>query len=369
MAEELEGGLLRSHGSVPSGCGARARNLVRQPGRSFRIRRRWYVNSMTASAILERIPALKVLVAGDICLDRWCTYDPALGEPSRETGLTRVAVTSTETTAGAGGTVANNLAALGAGAVSVLGAVGGDGFGFELRQALARVGVDDSLLVPTPGATFTYTKLLNKETGEEDLGRIDFIAPPPPPENEREIMRRLLEHAPRFDAVIVSDQAETETGGVVTPGVREALSQLARQRPSLLIWVDSRLRPELFRDVMVKPNEREAREACARLGAASFQQLRAAIGQRLMMVTHGGEGVLILEENGESWVRTRPVENPVDICGAGDSFSAGAVLALAAGASPQEAARFGNLVASVTIMKKGTGTASPAEVLEAESRL
>jgi sugar/nucleoside kinase (ribokinase family) len=40
-------------------------------------------------------------------------------------------------------------------------------------------------------------------------------------------------------------------------------------------------------------------------------------------------------------------------------------MALAAGGSPLEAARFGNLVASVTIMKKGTGTASPVEVLAA----
>jgi len=57
------------------------------------------------------------------------------------------------------------------------------------------------------------------------------------------------------------------------------------------------------------------------------------------------------------------VEKPVDICGAGDSFSAGAALALAVTGSPVEAARFGNLVASITIMKKGTGAASLAEVL------
>lgn len=323
---------------------------------------------MTPRAILERIPALKVLVAGDICLDRWCSYDPALSEPSRETGLARVAVVSTLTTAGAGGTVANNLAALGTGAIEVLGALGDDGFGYELRQALARVGAGGSLLVPTPGATFTYTKLLNRATGEEDLGRVDFVAPPPPPENEREIVARLLEHGPRFDAIIVADQAETETGGVVTAGVRRALAELAGRHPSLLIWVDSRLRPELFRNVIVKPNEREAREACARLGVAQFRDLRAAIGHRLMMITHGGEGVLIIDGGEETWVRTRPVEHPVDICGAGDSFSAGAVLALAAGATPAEAALFGNLVASVTIMKKGTGTASPAEVLDAEPR-
>ena len=48
--------------------------------------------------------------------------------------------------------------------------------------------------------------------------------------------------------------------------------------------------------------------------------------------------------------------------------SAGMVLALCAGARPQEAARFGHLVGSITVMKPGTGTASPEEVLAAERR-
>jgi sugar/nucleoside kinase (ribokinase family) len=78
--------------------------------------------------------------------------------------------------------------------------------------------------------------------------------------------------------------------------------------------------------------------------------------------------VRIVSESGEMWVRTQPVADPVDICGAGDSFSAGASLALRVTGSPAEAARFGNLSASVTIMKKGTGTASPEEVLAAHAR-
>lgn len=324
---------------------------------------------MTEREILDRLHGLRALVIGDICLDRWCTYDPALSEPSRETGLNRVAVVSTELTAGAGGTVANNLAALGVSLVAVLGAVGDDGHGFELKQALSRAQIDTSLLVPTPGATFTYTKLLNKHTGDEDLGRVDFIAPPPPFENEAEIVKRIEDHAAEFDVLLVSDQMETETGGVVTSAVRDCLAGIAHRHPSILIWVDSQLRAERFQRVVVKPNEREAKEACARIGVSSFRQLRDHIGHPLMMVTHGSEGVLVLNGHGEQWVRTRPVENPVDICGAGDSFSAGAAMALAAGAAPPEAARFGNLVASVTIMKKGTGTASPAEVLEAGTRL
>ena len=91
---------------------------------------------MTTAEILDGFKKLKALVVGDICLDRWCTYDPATSEPSRETGIPRLGITSTEVTPGAGGTVANNLAALGAGKVAVLGIRGDDGFGFELVRAL-----------------------------------------------------------------------------------------------------------------------------------------------------------------------------------------------------------------------------------------
>src|SRR5262249_33898330 len=91
---------------------------------------------MTTAEILERARKLAALVVGDICLDRWCTYDPAEAEPSRETGIPRVGVIATTTTPGAGGTVANNLAAMGVGRVAVLGVTGEDGFGHELRRGL-----------------------------------------------------------------------------------------------------------------------------------------------------------------------------------------------------------------------------------------
>jgi sugar/nucleoside kinase (ribokinase family) len=79
-------------------------------------------------------------------------------------------------------------------------------------------------------------------------------------------------------------------------------------------------------------------------------------------VTHGSHGVLLVDGQGETWVKTNPVDNPVDICGAGDSFAAGTAVALRVTRDPAAASRFGNRVAGITIMKKGTGTASPAEI-------
>jgi bifunctional ADP-heptose synthase (sugar kinase/adenylyltransferase) len=81
---------------------------------------------MTATDILAGFPKLSALVVGDICLDRWCSYAPEASEPSRETGIPRIAVVRTELSPGAGGTVASNLAALGVGTVGVLGAIGQD---------------------------------------------------------------------------------------------------------------------------------------------------------------------------------------------------------------------------------------------------
>ncbi len=325
---------------------------------------------MTPAEIVAQFPKLRALVVGDVCLDRWCRYDPGLAEPSRETGIPRVAVVETDVTPGAAGTVANNLVALQAGRVAVLGMVGEDGFGYELDRALAARGISAKLLVRAPGVpTFTYTKLINCRTGVEDLPRVDFVyARPVPPEIEREIVARLERAAAEYDVILVSDQAETETGGVVTPAVRGALARMAAARPEMVIWVDSRLRPEHFRGVIVKPNQEEAEAACRRvLGRVAYAELRCRTGAKLLVITRGREGAVIVNESGVQHVPGRPIENPVDICGAGDSFSAGAALALQITGDPQTAVRFGNLVASITIMKPGTGTASPGEVISNSS--
>jgi rfaE bifunctional protein kinase chain/domain len=321
---------------------------------------------MTTAEILERIRGLKVLIIGDLCLDRWCKYDPALSEPSRETGLPRTAVVSTEVTPGAAGTIANNLCALGV-PVSIVAAIGADGFGYELEQALRKrnIGVDFVLRAPEI-ATFTYTKLINKDTGVEDLPRVDFIQAGDIPESvEDDLLTRIEAAWKGFDVIIVSDQAETQTGGVVTPRIRQLICERAAKSRDQIVWVDSRVRAEHFRNVIVKPNLEEAEASSRRVfGRVDFPALRAHMNSPLLIVTRGGDGaVAVTEANGETLVPGRKVESPVDICGAGDSFSAGAACALRVTGSPEEAIAFGNIVASITIMKPGTGTASPEEVL------
>lgn len=322
---------------------------------------------MNAAEILDRIRTLRVLVAGDICLDRWCAYSPALSESSAETGMPRIGVIRTEATPGAGGTVANNLVALGVAQVSVLGVVGEDGSAYELDRALRKRGISSDLLIPSADlCTFTYTKLINSDTEREDRPRVDFINTQPMPAHaELQVMSALSAHWANFDVIIVADQAETGNGGVVTAAVRGRIVELAADDPEKIVWVDSRRRPELYSQVILKPNENEARDACIRkFGSVDFQRLAVECSLRLLVVTHGDRGALVIEDGSEVWAPARRV-GAVDICGAGDSFSAGAACALEVTGSAADAARFGNLVASVTVTKKGTGTASPSEVLKA----
>jgi len=323
---------------------------------------------LNIAEILEAFPRYSALVVGDICLDRWCTYDPGMAEPSRETALPRIGVISTEVAPGGGGNVANNLASLGVGRAAVLGVLGNDGFAHELTLALNARGISTDLLVrsdKTP--TFTYTKLINSTTRAEDLPRVDFINTQPLPDGvEQEVLEYLHEFAPSFDVVFVADQADSRTGGVVTPAVRAMLAEMAEADPKKIIWVDSRVRVERFRNMILKPNESEATAASIGLfGTVDYQRLRSHTNSKMLFVTQGRKGVIVVGDGGESQVPAISVDNPVDVSGAGDSFSAGAALVLAITGSAEEAARFGNLVASVTVKKRGTGVATPQEVLAA----
>ena len=53
----------------------------------------------------------------------------------------------------------------------------------------------------------------------------------------------------------------------------------------------------------------------------------------------------------------------VDVTGAGDTVIATATVALAAGADPTQAARIANVAGALVVLKPGTATVSPAELL------
>jgi sugar/nucleoside kinase (ribokinase family) len=150
----------------------------------------------------------------------------------------------------------------------------------------------------------------------------------------------------------------------------EALAERAARHPQTVFWADSRRRVRRFRHVIIKPNQFEAvgRENPSPGDEVSLEEVAAAIGalrfrtHAPICVTRGAEGMLVSDPE-LTLVPGVRVPDPTDPTGAGDSATAGAVLALASGASLPEAALVGNLVASITIQQLATtGSADPRQL-------
>jgi rfaE bifunctional protein kinase chain/domain len=322
--------------------------------------------------LLDRLPAVRVLVVGDFFLDKYLTIDRQLAEVSLETGLEAHQVVEIRTSPGAAGTVASNLRALDVGVVA-LSITGDDGQAYELRQGLTARGVDIEPLLQQPDRfTPTYTKPMLREADgrEHELQRLDIKNRAPLPEAvEQTLIARLREIVPRVHGVVIADQVQERNCGVITDRVRDEIAALARAHPEQVFVADSRERIGLFREVIVKPNLREAAQAVgAADGEARAQACAAELNRRTrrpVFITLGAEGILVCKGEAYRHVPAVPVTGPIDVVGAGDSVMAGIVGALCAGAKPEEAALVGNLAASITIQQIGTtGTASRRQVRE-----
>jgi sugar/nucleoside kinase (ribokinase family) len=308
---------------------------------------------------------LKVAVLGDFFLDKYFEVDPSLAEKSLETGKTAHQVVSVRHSPGAAGTVANNLAALGAGSLLAIGFTGDDGEGYELRRDLSALGVDIAHLHVDAGRrTPTYLKPRDFDhaglAGEHS--RYDMKnRRPTSPDLEDLVIGSLDAILGGMDVLVVMDQVEDEDCGAVTRRIVRALAERLPRFPDLVAWADSRRRIMSFRGIMLKMNQFEmagvhdARPDSVvpdEVIAAELPALETIVGARAF-VTAGERGVWVGGSE-PLLVPALRIDVPIDPTGAGDSFTAGAVLALASGASSAEAALVGNLVASITVRQLGT---------------
>ena len=315
----------------------------------------------------------RIAVVGDFFLDKYLAFDPDLAEVSIETGKVANQVVCVRHTPGAAGAVVSNLVALGAGRVVAVGFTGEDGEGYELRTDLGSLGCETNMLYAVHGRhTPTYLKPCNAKVpglaGETE--RFDTKNRTPLSEDlQNRLITAMDEICDSVDAVIVADQVVEAECGVVTTWMRAALSRAARAHPGAVFWADSRGRIGQFRDVALKPNEAEALAAVGLPADSGVESVRMA-GCKMreqtgkpVFVTRSAEGILVFDGNGVQEVPAVPVSGPTDSTGAGDSATAGAVLTLASGGSPVEAAIVANLVASITVQQLGvTGVARPHQL-------
>ena len=329
------------------------------------------MNPLRLSEITSRYSQLRIGVVGDFCLDRYLEIDPSRAEISIETGLPVHNVVRIRSQPGAAGTIVNNLVALGVGRIALVGWCGEDGEGWELLRALHSLsGVTMERFVQTPErATFTYTKPLIVEPGAmpRELSRLDIKNWTPTPAG---LSARIAAHvralAEEVDAIVVMDQVNIDETGVLTAPVLAAIGEAGAGNPSLPIIADSRRGLGDFPNVILKMNAVELAKFSGGADgdpAVSAKEL-ARERRKPVIVTLAERGVLGALPDGATFsIPAWPLSGEIDVVGAGDSVTANAAAALAAGALLEEALTIANAAASIVIHQLGTtGTASVAQI-------
>jgi rfaE bifunctional protein kinase chain/domain len=312
-----------------------------------------------ARARLEGAPRIRVLVVGDVMLDRYVTG--VVERISPEAPVPVVRVLGERAALGGAGNVAANVTALGA-SCRLVGHVGQDPEGDALMGALAASGVGpDGVVRSGRRPTTVKTRVLAKH---QQIVRFDREADEDLEEAlAREVSDRIGELAATSDVVVVQDYNK----GVLTPGVIETVlaSALARGVPCV---VDPKRRNFFaYRGVTVfKPNARELADALGTFihaeDPAWMEDIRSRLACEHLLVTLGDEGMSLQSASREHLRLPTLAQSVYDVSGAGDTVTAVLAVALGAGASVAEAASLANHAAAVEVTKSGVQTVSPAEI-------
>src|SRR4051794_165050 len=270
---------------------------------------------------------------------------------------------------GAAGTILNNLAALGVGALYPIGFAGEDGEGYELSRCLRQMrGVNLDCFQQTPERrTFTYCKPLLIQSGKppRELSRLDSKNWTPTPRTVSEkIAGALRTAAGKVDAMIVMDQVDVPETGVITREVLEAIAQLSGG--DLLILGDSRRGLKDFPHITYKMNAAELAKLAGSsqtLGLDDVKREAAALARKTgrgVFITMAEAGIVGSDGSGRvEHAAALAVRGEIDVVGAGDAVMANLTCALAAEAQTREALELANAAASVVLHQLGTtGTAS-----------
>ncbi len=315
--------------------------------------------------VLARMHGKRVLVVGDVMLDEF-----VWGRVSRispEAPVPVVEVMRETRTLGGAGNVASNVQALGGEAV-LLGYVGEDEAGDEVRQALASRGVASRLLSSPRQRTTRKTRII---AHQQQVVRADRDPEGPLPDGIVEgIVAACVSELRSCDAVVVSDYAK----GLITRGLMSRLVSAAR-RHHVPLLADPKVRhASMYRGVtVVTPNQQEAEQvAGVRISdQASLQEAGGRLLKRLrchaVLITRGEHGMSLFAAGQRPYHVNTAAREVFDVTGAGDTVIATLGLALAAGVGLRQAAGVANLAAGIVVSKLGTTTAAPAEILAAAS--
>ena len=305
----------------------------------------------------EKIALARVLVVGDVMLDRY--WYGAVDRISPEAPVPVVRVTRTEERIGAAANVAYNIVTLGARA-SLLTVLGEDEASHTLEDLVTKTGI-----TPYFGrdANLKTTVKLRVIGRQQQLLRLDFENTP-----EHEVLASQSAAFetlyPEHQSILFSDYGKG--------GLAHIVAMIAQARAAgKVVLVDPKGSDfERYRNAsLITPNRAELEQVIGPWGSETelrtkTHNLRSALNLQALLVTRSEEGMTLFDAQGELHVPTVARE-VFDVTGAGDTVIATLATMTAAGLSLREAVPIANRAAGIVVGKFGTATVNYSELFAA----
>lgn len=310
-------------------------------------------------ALLEAARGTRVLVVGDLMLDRYISG--VVDRVSPEAPVPVVRVEQESSAVGGAGNVAANVAALGA-ACQVVGLAGRDEAGRAMRAALEELGVRTEGMVLTDHRPTTLkTRILARR---QQVVRFDQEVDA---DADEALAGELADAIERFgsesDVVVMEDYNK----GVLVPEVIERAMAVAETHGLPSVVDPKRRNFFAYRGATVfKPNAKELEDALGAFihpsEAVWMEATRSRLQTRHLLLTLGERGMALQTERGDLVQLPTAARGVYDVSGAGDTVTAVVATMLAAGATVEEAALLANHAAAIEVGKPGVATVSPDEL-------
>ncbi|SUA51892.1 Bifunctional protein hldE [Oligella ureolytica] len=304
---------------------------------------------------LEKIQDKKILVIGDLILDRYWFGDVSRISPEAPVPVVRVV--KKEDRLGGAGNVARNVISLGAQA-TLTGIVGVDEGGEKIQRLADEVGINTALSLDQQINTTLKMRILGRK---QQMLRVDFEHEPTE-HSLKDLYANLEELIPAHDIVVLSDYAKGVLKHV------DSIINVAKQH-GLQVLVDPK--GDNYQAYMhanlLTPNQLEMSQAVGPWNTEEelyekAQMLREQLQLEALLVTRSEKGMTLFSDDGAHHVNAQAQE-VFDVSGAGDTVLATMAVTRAAGVPWPEAIKWANKAGGIVVGKVGTSIVSAEELL------
>jgi rfaE bifunctional protein kinase chain/domain len=309
---------------------------------------------MMNKTMLNSLKSPRILVVGDVMLDRYWFGDVSRISPEAPVPVVRIE--RREERLGGAANVARNAVALGAD-TGLLGVVGDDEAGNMVDRMLTDLHISSYLNRDVSISTIIKLRVIGRQ---QQLLRIDFENPP----TDTVLRDKLTQFnalLPQYDVIVLSDYAK---GSLVN--VAEMISAAKKLGKRTLVDPKGEDFSRYKGASVLTPNKSEMRHIVGSWKneeelTAKAQQLRASLDLEALLLTRSEEGMTLYTEQQVMHVPTMARE-VFDVSGAGDTVIATMAAMLGSGMPITDAVAIANRAGGIVVGKLGTATVTKEEL-------